>query len=378
MFETNSLELCLRAIGPENLRNATRHLWPYYIINARESRWSFDSVFNLVMNTLVCSLILSLLFATQHASAHWYLSCFGKGTGGCVEGASQNPYNKAIGSNGLLQTAPIAPADSNPEMKCGTMGVPSHVVAPIQVSPGDSMMMQWLHDTGAPWDPRMNANHHGFVFVYLAPFSSAGEGNVWTKIYGDGLQPSTDEARNLWQNPANTDSCTTGDMPADRCTVVPFVGWWATDKLRMSKGVTPFKLPSGLPSGKYIIRGELLTTWLPGTVSTAQGYIGCSVIQIGSGEDQSASLSQLSKSAVAIPEAYTGSPWMHYDLHAQWMNGAQQPPTNLPQAPGPPVWGGVVGGTWGSNFDLPATMTGSPRKTPVPLTRRKRGIVEGF
>ena len=326
------------------------------------------------MDTFIWSFFLSLFFAIQPSSAHWYLSCFGKGTGGCVEGANQNPYNKAIGSNGLLQTAPIAPADSSPEMKCGTMGVPADAVAPIQVSSGDSMMVQWLHDTGAAWDPRMNANHHGFAFVYLAPFSTAGEGNVWTKIYDDGLQPTTDENKSLWQDPMNTDSCTTGDKPANQCTVVPFVGWWATDKIRMSKGIMPFTLPSNLPSGKYIIRGELLTTWLPDTVSTAQGYIGCSVIQIGSEGDQSGSSPQLSEGAVAIPEAYAGSPWIHYDLHAQWTNGADQPPANLPQAPGPQVWSGGTGKT-GENANVLSTNTASlPRETPVPLARRKRRI----
>lgn len=320
------------------------------------------------MQSLVRAVLVSFVLALSPVSAHWYISCFGPGTGGCVEGASQNPFDKAIGDNGLLQTAPIAPADTNPQMKCGTMGVPTDAVEPIKVSPGASMMAQFLHDTGAAWDVRMNANHHGFANVYLAPYSSAGQGQVWTKIYADGLQPTTNQEKSLWANPANTDSCTTGAVPADQCTVVPFAGWWATDKLRMNHGVLPFTLPSSLPSGKYILRGELLTTYLPNTVSTAQGYIGCSVIQVGEGGDQSAPL----PNAVDIPGAYAGSAWMHYDLYSKWINGADNPPSDLPGNPGPPVWsGGSTGsGTVGGPTSIVPSGTGSPT-----ASRRRRRVV---
>jgi len=297
------------------------------------------------MPTLSTLSLALVAFTAYPASAHWYLSCFGTGDS-CAERSHQNPYNKGNGDNGFLQTAPIAPADTNPQMACGTMGVPTSSIEPLQVSPGGSLTAQWLHDTGVAWDVRMNANHHGFASAWLAPLASGGTGNVWTKIYGDGLQPTTQENQAQWSNPANTDSCTQGAVPAAQCTVVPFVGWWATDKLRLNGGKMPFTIPASVPEGKYIMRGELLTTWLPNTVSTAQGYIGCSVLQVGSGgTDNSAQLVQMAgQSAVAIPAAYQGAPWIHYQLYTEWTNGNQ--PANVPSAPGPAVWtGGSAGGS---------------------------------
>lgn len=129
----------------------------------------------------------------------------------------------------------------------------------------------------------------------------------------------------------------------------------------------PFTIPSSVPEGKYIMRGELLTTYLPDTVSTAQGYIGCSALQVGSGSDNSASLPKLAgDDAVALPAAYQGASWIHYDLYSEWTNGNQ--PSNVPSAPGPAVWNG--GGS-GSGSSGTATASGSSTTPPSSMGRRK-------
>ena len=360
-----------------NIPFAYKDVWEHTLLRWSRARLNHLSSPLFRMKSITLSVVLFCLQASSLVNAHWYLSCFGQGNAGCTEGASMNPFHKESGDNGLLQTAPIAPADSNPLMKCGTVGIPTQDVAPIPVSPGASMTAQWLHDTGVVWDTRMNANHHGFANIHLAPYStgnngqSAGEGAVWTKIYSEGLYPTTQANKKLWSNPANTDSCTTGDVPADQCTVVPFVGWWATDRLRMAQGKMPFKLPSSVPNGKYVIRGELLTTWLPDTVSTAQGYIACSVIQVGSAteQDQSASLPKLSGKAIDIPADYASSTWMTYDLHSKWINGADQPPPDLPSNPGGEAW---TGGDGTVSADTPQTDTIEPAAEGPVLPPRRR------
>ena len=250
-----------------------------------------------------------------------------------------NPYDMAIGSNGLLQTAPIAPADSNPDMKCGTMGVPGDAIVPLQVDSGASLTVQFLHDMAAVWDVSMNANHHGFCFIYLAPFSSYGEGPVWTKVYSDGYHPDVTADQVDWFNGAKND--------AVRPSPTRFVGWWCSDILRYNGGKLTFTLPSSTPAGKYILRAELLTTFLPNTVSTAQSYTGCIALQVGSAESDGTVL----PNAVTLPDAYAGAPWIHYDLHAEY-------PNNMPDAPGPAVWDGS--GT-------------APEPSPAARQRRHRG-----
>ena len=266
------------------------------------------------------STCVDLLCLVHLTHAHWYLSCIGV-SAPCVEGSHQNPYNKDIGSNGLLQTAPIAPADASPDMICGTIGVPMESVSPLLTSPGSTLTAHFLHDTGAPWDRRMNSNHHGFTSVFLSPMSSKGHGNVWTKIYGDGLDTSQTAASTDWDDPANTDECVGGGAEPG-CTVGPFVGWWATDKLRMNEGQMPFTIPSSVPSWRYILRAEMLTTYLPNTVSTAQAYVGCASVLVGDeATDDSSRLAAISGQGFALPEAYVGAPWINYHLHEQWING---------------------------------------------------------
>ena len=196
------------------------------------------------------------------------------------------------------------------------------------------MYAQFLHDSSKPYSVRMNSNHHGFTFLYLAPLSSGGAGKVWTKIFSDGLQEGETAESTDWANPKTTDSCA-DNSDREGCEIGAFVGWWATDKLRKSGGRFTFTVPKATPPGQYILRAELLTTFLPGTVSTAQSYLGCAVVDIGDGEDQAGTLAGIAAgSTTSFPEAYQGAKWMYYDLHKEYANGNLQPP------PGPPVWGG--------------------------------------
>ena len=215
------------------------------------------------------------------------------------------------------------------------------------------MTAQFLHDenaaTGQAFDVAMNANHHGFCSVYLAPLSSAGQGAAWMKIFEDGYHPDVTAEQIDWSNPAKQDNADT-----------PFVGWWCTDIARYNGGKVPFTLPAGVPAGKYILRAEMLTTYLPDTVPTAQAYLGCSVVQVGA--EGAATEAQTLPGAVALPAAYEGADWIYYDLHKEYVNG------KIPGAPGPEVWDGSGAGG-GSTPSI---------ASPVPVAPVRRRMRRGL
>ena len=272
------------------------------------------------MRQYTLSVALSALLYHAQVHAHFYLSSISGPSEQQPEGAHMPPFDVSDDSarGGFQMTAPVFPADTSPQMKCGTMGVPSTSVSPLPVSAGDTMTAQFLHDRGIAYDQAMNANHHGYCSVYLAPLASQGEGNVWTKIFQGGLIPNVTPTAQKWGSPALTDS-------------EQWVGWWCTDQLRLNDGKMPFTLPATLPDGKYILRAEMLTTLLEGTLpNTAQAYLGCSVIQVGNGDGNTL------PGAVALPEAYQGAPWIYYSLFREYINN------NIPGPPGPPVWDGKL------------------------------------
>lgn len=99
----------------------------------------------------------------------------------------------------------------------------------------------------------------------------------------------------------------------------------------------------------------MLTTYLPAIVSTAQAYVGCSVVQVGDGEDSGTVL----PGAVTLPQTYEGAERIYYDLHKEFVNG------NIPGAPGPEVWDG----SRASGEAASSTITAVPT---APARRRER------
>jgi hypothetical protein len=85
--------------------------------------------------------------------------------------------------------------------------------------------------------------------AYMAAIDSALDMTVtglkWFKIYEDGYNPST--------------------------------GKWAVDTMIANKGKVTFTVPSCIPSGNYLLRGELIALHAAGSYPGAQFYV-CLII----------------------------------------------------------------------------------------------------
>eukprot|EP01097_Dermamoeba_algensis_P008600 TRINITY_DN5784_c0_g1_i1.p1 TRINITY_DN5784_c0_g1~~TRINITY_DN5784_c0_g1_i1.p1 ORF type:complete len:311 (-),score=71.44 TRINITY_DN5784_c0_g1_i1:65-997(-) len=249
------------------------------------------------------TLVVFLFFLFQHqTSSHWILSQIGVDGRLEPEGSHQNPFPQ-VG----IHSSPTVPADSNPNMKCGPLGAPGSNVRPFHANPGDRIAVRWLHDRNfVPFDVAHNANHHGPCSAYVAPINSGGNGDVWSKIWHEGLDRS--KGPETWNG---------------KGWEGPFVGWWCSDSVRVNNGYMRFNLPQNLPHGDYLLRVEMLTTKLPGAGDTAQGYVACASMRVGGG-----GAARVFPNAVAIPAVYRGHPWMHYLLYGSY-------PNNIPGIPGP-------------------------------------------
>lgn len=126
--------------------------------------------------------------------------------------------------------------------------------------------------------------------VYIAPAESNGEGDVWVKLYEDGL----------------TD------------------GKWAVDKFITDKGKVTITLPD-LAAGEYLIRPEIIALHEASSEGAAQFYNGCGQIKVTGG---SASL----PAGVDMTKAYSATdPGVLFNIYS----GATSYPI-----PGPKVWDG--------------------------------------
>ncbi|EPS44225.1 hypothetical protein H072_1797 [Dactylellina haptotyla CBS 200.50] len=146
----------------------------------------------------------------------------------------------------------------------------------INVPSGATLTMEWHHGGSGP-DPSdasdpVDPSHKGPIMVYLAKVDNALTTTVtglkWFKIYEDGLDVAT-----------NT---------------------WAVDKFIARKGLVDFKIPTCIPPGNYLLRGELIALHGASSYPGAQFYMECAQINIvGGGSD--------SPPTVSFPGAYSGS-----------------------------------------------------------------------
>ncbi|KAF3190325.1 hypothetical protein TWF106_004582 [Orbilia oligospora] len=193
----------------------------------------------------------------------------------------------------------------------------------IDVPSGATLTMEWHHDPTGPnpndaSDP-VDPTHKGPLMVYLAKVDNALTQTVtglkWFKIYEDGLDVAT-----------NT---------------------WAVDKLIANKGFMDFKLPSCIPPGNYLLRGELLALHGAGQYPGAQFYMSCAQINIIGG-------GSASPPTVNFPGAYAGSdPGIHVNIY--------YPPLTSYTIPGPRPF--TCGGT------QPTTSAGTTLRTSTTTAR---------
>ncbi|KAF3936814.1 Endoglucanase-4 [Dactylella cylindrospora] len=194
----------------------------------------------------------------------------------------------------------------------------------LDVPSGATLTMEWHHGGNGP-DPNdlsdpVDPSHKGPIMVYLAKVDNALTQTVtglkWFKIYEDGLDVAT-----------NT---------------------WAVDKFYADKGFVDFKLPTCIPPGNYLLRGELLALHGAGSYPGAQFYMSCAQINIIGGGSSS-------PPTVNFPGAYSGSdPGILVNIY--------YPPLTTYVIPGPRPF------TCGGSQPTTATTTTAPRTTTTSTT----------
>ncbi|KAK9464966.1 glycosyl hydrolase family 61-domain-containing protein [Lipomyces arxii] len=164
------------------------------------------------------------------------------------------------------------------EMTCGHL--PGAAKAPDRTcsvaKAGDKVALEWTVMWGA---------HLGPVIVYMATEESMGEGDAWWKVYYDGYNPEKKR--------------------------------WATSDLWANDGLLWFKIPSYLPAGGYIIRGEVIALHNASYIDGAQFYENCVHINIEE-SDKADSVDVAAIPKVAFPGYYTDdTPGLHIDIWTQ-------------------------------------------------------------
>ncbi|KAI5845667.1 putative endo-beta-1,4-glucanase D, partial [Morchella snyderi] len=152
-----------------------------------------------------------------------------------------------------------SPPNNNPVKNVASSDIICNVAntkgsASVPVAPGDKVTFEWYHDNRA--DDIIDGSHKGPITVYIAPAASNGAGGVWTKLAESGLSG----------------------------------GVWAVDTLIANAGKHSLTLPSGLASGDYLLRAEIIalheadTDYTVNSARGAQFYPSCSQVTVsGSG-----------------------------------------------------------------------------------------------
>ncbi|KAF5387878.1 hypothetical protein D9615_000831 [Tricholomella constricta] len=190
--------------------------------------------------------VLPLLASAALANAHFTMQYL------WVNGADQgkNTYLRVPPNNN-----PVTDVNSS-DMTCNVNGLSGSATGTVTIPAGATIQLEWhQHDQRTGEDP-ISGGHKGPVQVYIAkaPSTAAsfnGQGAVWTKIYSSGLLNASTQQ-------------------------------WATDVVNANRKHS-VKIPSSLPAGEYLIRGEILALHVAQSYPGAQFYIGCAQVKISSG-----------------------------------------------------------------------------------------------
>ncbi|KAJ3121395.1 hypothetical protein HK098_003735 [Nowakowskiella sp. JEL0407] len=188
----------------------------------------------------------------------------------------------------------------------------------LTVKAGETVTLQWRHTLVAGNDDIVDASHLGPIMVYMAKVSdsvtSAPPVSGWFKIYEDGYTN----------------------------------GVWAVTKLIQNKGLVSVTIPSCIPSGDYLFRGELIALHGAQSYPGAQFYMECAQLTVTNGG------STVPDQSVSFPGTYKGSdPGISFNLY----NGFKSY-----TIPGPRPW--TCGSTPSSPSPSPSPKT-SPATSPV-------------
>ncbi|GAB1520025.1 hypothetical protein RhiTH_003098 [Rhizoctonia solani] len=181
----------------------------------------------------------------------------------------QNTYLRVPPSNN-----PVTDVTST-DIRCNVNGLTGSATGTkANVPAGANITLEWHQHAQRTGEDAISGGHKGPVQVYIAkaPSTAAsfdGSGTVWTKIYSSGLISASSQT-------------------------------WATDVVNSNGGKHSFILPKSIPSGDYLIRGEIIALHVAQSYPGAQFYIGCAQISVVNG-------GSASPPKIALPGAYKGS-----------------------------------------------------------------------
>ncbi|KZV96982.1 hypothetical protein EXIGLDRAFT_714105 [Exidia glandulosa HHB12029] len=125
------------------------------------------------------------------------------------------------------------------------------------IAAGSKITLRWGHTLTSGAEDVIDSSHKGPVIVYMAKVSNAGTGapptSGWFKIYHAGLSN----------------------------------GRWAVDDLIANGGKLTVTIPSCIPAGQYLIRGELIALHAASSYPGAQLYMECGNLQVTGGGSKS-------------------------------------------------------------------------------------------
>ncbi|KAF2829647.1 hypothetical protein CC86DRAFT_443802 [Ophiobolus disseminans] len=177
----------------------------------------------MLSKTIIATALISAVSAHQN----WHQLWINNETPGYQVGIRMPPSN-----------SPVVDVTSN-DMACNVPSTNGGAVETVEANAGDSIKVKWDQ-----------SGHPGPITHFLLPVEDAatatGAGAGWFKI---------DE--------------------------VDYVdGKWANEIMGANDMTHEFKLPTGLPSGQYLLRSEMLALHGAQTVGGAQWYMGCAQLKI--------------------------------------------------------------------------------------------------
>ncbi|KAF3929024.1 Endoglucanase-4 [Dactylellina cionopaga] len=218
-----------------------------------------------------------------------------------------------------LSNSPIGSVTSA-DIRCNA-GPPRAVSGKCSVNAGGNVIVEMHQQNGdrSCSNEAIGGAHYGPVIVYITKVAdsstAAGDGD-WYKIYEDG-----------W---AAAPGSTNGD--AD---------YWGTKDMNRCCGKVGVKIPSGIPSGDYLLRAEVIALHAAGPSGGAQPYVTCYQITVTDGSGS------LPSGGVKFPGAYSASdPGIGVNIHGKLTSY---------KVPGPAV---ISGGTVASAGSVTCPATG--------------------
>ncbi|KAH7104450.1 glycoside hydrolase family 61 protein [Auriculariales sp. MPI-PUGE-AT-0066] len=231
------------------------------------------------------------------AVAHAHCTVYGAWINGQFQGDGQNQYIRSPPNNNPVKDL------TSQAMACNVNN--NAVGRFLQVKSGDQLTFEWKHDVRN--DDIIATSHKGPVQVYIAPYSSNGQGSVWTKIFSQA-----------------------------------YSGNWGVDKLIAAHGQHSVTVPN-LPAGQYLFRAEIVAlheadvAYANNNLRGAQIYPSCLQVQVTSNGTNTP------PGGSSFPGTYTPTTQgIVFNIYPPY-----GPDPNTYKAPGPDVWSSASGGSIG-------------------------------